>query len=132
MWLSGAAGVPWLVVPLLLFAPQNATLLQLALSRARELDADLDAAGLTGDPGGLASALAKLERYQRGAWEQILIPGRRLPEPSVLRTHPPTAERIARLEALSGAPPLPRSRRAAPRAGSDRLADGPGRPARRA
>ena len=35
------------------------------------------------------------------------MPGRRLPEPSVLRTHPPTAERIARLEALSGAPSLP-------------------------
>jgi heat shock protein HtpX len=34
--------------------------LQLALSRAREFDAKLDAAGLTGDPEGLASALAKL------------------------------------------------------------------------
>jgi heat shock protein HtpX len=111
LWLSGAASMPWLLIPLLVFAPQITTLLQLALSRAREFDADLDAAGLTGDPGGLASALAKLERYQRGAWEQILMPGRRLPEPSVLRTHPPTSERIARLEALSGAPalrPLPR------------------------
>ncbi|MGH6898957.1 MAG: zinc metalloprotease HtpX [Geminicoccaceae bacterium] len=106
LWLSGAAAIPWLVVPLLVFAPQITILLQLALSRARELDADLDAAGLTGDPSGLAAALAKLERYRRGAWEQILLPGRRLPEPSVLRTHPPTAERIARLEALSGAPPL--------------------------
>jgi heat shock protein HtpX len=111
LWLSGAASMPWLLIPLLVFAPQITTLLQLALSRAREFDADLDAAGLTGDPGGLASALAKLERYQRGAWEQILMPGRRLPEPSVLRTHPPTSERLARLEALSGAPalrPLPR------------------------
>jgi heat shock protein HtpX len=70
LWLSGAATIPWLVVPLLVFAPQITTLLQLALSRAREFDADLDAAGLTGDPGGLASSLAKLERYQRGAWEQ--------------------------------------------------------------
>jgi heat shock protein HtpX len=107
LWLSGAAAIPWLVIPLLVFAPQITTLLQLALSRAREFDADLDAAGLTGDPGALAAALAKLERYQRGPWERILMPGRRLPEPSVLRTHPPTAERIARLEALSGAPPLP-------------------------
>ena len=107
LWLSGAAAIPWLVVPLLVFAPQITILLQLALSRAREFDADLDAAGLTGDPSGLAAALAKLEHYQRGAWEQILMPGRRLPEPSVLRTHPPTAERIARLEALFGAPPLP-------------------------
>jgi heat shock protein HtpX len=106
LWLSGATSVPWLLVPLLVFAPQITTLLQLALSRAREFDADLDAAGLSGDPVGLAAALAKLERYQRGAWEQILMPGQRLPEPSVLRTHPPTAERIARLQALSGAPPL--------------------------
>lgn len=107
LWLSGAAAIPWLAIPLLVFAPQITLLLQLALSRAREFDADLDAAGLTGDPGALAAALAKLERYQRGVWEQILLPGSRLPEPSVLRTHPPTAERIARLEALSGAPSLP-------------------------
>ena len=85
-------------------------------SRARHQPASgADAAGLTGDPGGLASALAKLERYQRGAWEQILMPGQRLPEPSVLRTHPPTAERIARLQALSGAAAARlRSRSAAP------------------
>jgi heat shock protein HtpX len=51
--------------------------------------------------------LAKLERYQRVAWEQILLPNRRLPDPSVLRTHPPTNERIARLERLAGAPPRP-------------------------
>ena len=116
LWLGGAGGVPLLLIPLLVFAPQITTLLQLALSRAREFDADLDAAGLTGDPGGLASALAKLERYQRSAWEQILMPGRRLPDPSVLRTHPPTGERIARLQSLSGAPALPPlpSRGAAP------------------
>jgi len=103
MWLGGAAGFPWLLVPLLMFAPQLTMLLQLALSRSREFDADLDAAGLTGDPAGLASALVKLERYQRGLWERILLPGRRLPEPSLLRSHPPTEERVARLAALSGA-----------------------------
>ena len=107
LWLSGAGGVPILLIPLLLFAPQITMLLQLALSRAREFDADLDAAGLTGDPDGLASALAKLERYQRGIWERIFMPGYRLPEPSVLRTHPPTEERIARLKSLSGKPALP-------------------------
>lgn len=106
LWLRGAGGVPVLLIPLLVFAPQITTLLQLALSRAREFDADLDAAGLTGDPDGLAAALAKLDRYQRSAWEQILMPGYRLPQPSVLRTHPPTGERIARLERLSGAPAL--------------------------
>ena len=106
-WLSGAGGVPLLLIPLLVFAPQITTLLQLALSRAREFDADLDAAGLTGDPGRLAVALAKLERYQRSTWEQILVPGYRLPQPSALRTHPPTHERVARLQGLSGAPSLP-------------------------
>jgi heat shock protein HtpX len=90
------------VIPLLVFAPQLTTLLQLALSRAREYEADLDAAGLTGDPAGLASALAKLERFQRGMWEQILMPGYRLPEPSLLRSHPPTEQRIARLRELEG------------------------------
>jgi heat shock protein HtpX len=110
LWLSGAGGVPLLLIPLLVFAPQITTLLQLALSRAREFDADLDAAGLTGDPGGLASALAKLERHQRSPWEQILLPGQRLPDPSILRTHPPTEERIARLQSLTdpaSLPPLP-------------------------
>jgi len=102
LWLGAAAQLPWALLLLLLFAPQLTMLLQLALSRAREFDADLDAAGLTGDPAGLASALLKLERRQRGVWEQILMPGRRLPEPSLLRSHPPTAQRVARLEALSG------------------------------
>jgi heat shock protein HtpX len=107
LWLSGAGRLPWLLVPLLMFAPQLTMLLQLALSRSRELDADLDAAGLTGDPAGLASALVKLERHQRGMWERILLPGRQLPEPSLLRSHPPTAERVARLAALAGAAPEP-------------------------
>ncbi len=102
LWLGGGAQPPGLLILLLLLAPQLTVLLQLALSRARELDADLDAAGLTGDPAGLISALAKLERYQHGLWEQILMPGYRLPEPSLLRSHPPTGERIARLKALFG------------------------------
>lgn len=100
LWLTGAASLPLLLIPLLLFAPQLTVLLQLALSRSREFDADLDAAGLTGDPEGLASALIKLERYQRGLWEQILMPGYRLPEPSLLRTHPPTEQRVERLRGL--------------------------------
>ena len=100
LWASGAAGLPWLLVLLLLLAPQVTMLLQLALSRAREFDADLDAAGLTGDPAGLASALLKLERRQQGLWEQILLPGHRQPQPSVLRSHPPTEQRVARLKSL--------------------------------
>lgn len=94
-------GIPWLLIGLLIFAPTVMSLLQLALSRAREFDADLDAVGLTGDPEGLISALDKLERYQGRLWEEILFPGRRIPEPSLLRTHPPTEERIRRLRDLA-------------------------------
>jgi len=96
----GYAGMPWLAIFLLIFAPTIGSLLQLALSRAREFDADLEAASLTRDPAGLASALKKLERYQGRYWEEILLPGRRMPEPSLLRTHPPTEERIERLMSL--------------------------------
>jgi heat shock protein HtpX len=88
--------LPWLLIPLLIFSPTISSLLQLALSRAREYDADLDAAGLTGDPVGLAAALEKLERGG-GIWEQLLLPGRRTPDPSLLRSHPTTEERIRRL-----------------------------------
>jgi heat shock protein HtpX len=96
----GAVEISFLWLPLLVFAPVVATLLQLALSRAREYDADLDAAGLTGDPKGLASALDKLECGQAGTWERLLMPGRSIPLPSSLRTHPLTEERIKRLLSL--------------------------------
>ncbi len=95
----------WLLVALLVLAPTIGSLLQLALSRTREYDADLDAAGLTGDPRGLASALAKLEYHQGGLLETLFLPGRRIPEPSLLRTHPDTKRRIARLAALEPRPP---------------------------
>lgn len=100
--LIGRAPFPWLLVVLLLFAPMVAALLQMGLSRAREYDADLDAAALTGDPAGLASALGKLEGFHARLWERILMPGRRIPEPSLLRSHPPMADRIDRLMSLRG------------------------------
>ncbi|RMG33662.1 MAG: peptidase M48, partial [Gammaproteobacteria bacterium] len=85
---------------LLIFAPTLSALAQLALSRTREFDADLNAARLTGDPDGLASALAKIEQLQGNWMERIFLPGRRVPEPSLLRTHPETSERIRRLMEL--------------------------------
>lgn len=94
---TGAVMVPWMLVLLLMLAPTLMSLLQLALSRSREYDADLDAARLANDPQGLALALVKLERYQGRFWESVLLPGRRVPEPSLLRTHPPTEERVRRL-----------------------------------
>jgi heat shock protein HtpX len=99
--LIGEGVVPWIVPLLLLFAPTIMSLLQLALSRAREFDADLGAARLTGDPMGLARALVKLERRQGRFWEEILFPGRRIPDPSLLRTHPPTEQRVERLRQLA-------------------------------
>ncbi len=92
--------INWWAIALLVFAPSLSALAQLALSRTREHDADLNAARLTGDPEGLARALQKLERIQGGWMERIFMPGRRLPQPSVLRTHPQTDERVARLLAL--------------------------------
>mgnify|MGYP001294712265 CR=1 FL=1 len=108
MLLTQGGGGHWLLAGLLLtFAPTLGSLLQLALSRAREFEADLDGAGLTGDPRGLAAALTKLERWQGRFWEEILLPGRRMPVPSMLRTHPPTAERVRRLLSLYGEAPSP-------------------------
>jgi heat shock protein HtpX len=103
------AQVPWFAVLVLLAAPTVGGLLQMALSRTREFDADLEAAILTGDPDGLASALTKLERAQSRLWEGLVLPGGRIPDPSILRSHPVTAERVARLRALKAAPGGPDS-----------------------
>jgi len=100
-----AGGDQWWAILLLIFAPNLSALAQLALSRTREYDADLNGVRLTGDPEGLARALAKIDRMQGGGLEQIFLPGRRVPEPSIWRTHPQTEERIARLMALK--PQLP-------------------------
>lgn len=104
-WLASgsAAQVPWLGVLVLLFAPTVGGLLQMALSRTREFDADLGAAMLTGDPDGLAHALVKLEKAQGKVWESLILPGGRIPDPSILRTHPLTEARIARLNELKEA-----------------------------
>ena len=111
LFLMGSATVPWLVPLILIFAPTLVSLLQLALSRSREFDADRGGAELTGDPMGLASALAKLERRTGRFWEDVLLPGRRMPEPSLLRSHPKTEDRIARLQALAAAEPASPDRR---------------------
>ncbi len=100
--LLGFDAFSWLAILLLYMAPMMSSLLQMGLSRTREYDADLEAAGLTGDAAGLASALGALERYQGRFWEDLMlpVPSRRIPFPSLLRSHPETADRIARLHAL--------------------------------
>lgn len=92
--------INWFAILILVFAPSLSALAQLGLSRTREYDADLNAAHLTGDPEGLARALVKIERQQGYFLERIFMPGRRIPEPSLLRTHPPTGERVRRLMQL--------------------------------
>ena len=91
--------INWVAIILLIVAPVISALAQQALSRTREFDADLNAARLTGDPEGLAAALLKIDDLQQ-RWQDFFIPGYRIPEPSSLRTHPPTAERVTRLLAL--------------------------------
>ena len=94
-------------------APIAATVIQLAVSRAREYQADADGARFVGDPEALASALAKLER---GA-QQIPMA---VPESSahlfivnpltghsfagLFSTHPPMEQRISRLRRMAGQP----------------------------
>jgi heat shock protein HtpX len=97
LMLMGVASFSLLGVLLLMAAPSLSALLQLGLSRIREFDADLEAAWITGDPEGLASALGKISGQRGNLWQRILFPGYRNPEPSLLRTHPDTDERIERL-----------------------------------
>ncbi|MGE4298512.1 MAG: zinc metalloprotease HtpX [Desulfovibrionaceae bacterium] len=91
---------PWPLILLLMAAPYACALLQLALSRNREYEADLEAAVLTGDPRGLALALAKMERRPSGLW-RLLLPSPGEPHPSVLRSHPDTDRRVRRLLSLT-------------------------------
>ena len=104
-FLTGEDPISWWVVLALYLAPALSSLLQLGLSRAREFQADADAAALTGDPEALASALRRLETYTGHFWEDLMfpVPGRRVPHPSLLRSHPETEDRIARLLALKTA-----------------------------
>lgn len=95
----------------LIVAPLTATLLQLAISRSREYDADASAAALTGDPRGLASALSRLEqgthlhpsdRSPATAHLFIVSPLSAGAVLSLFATHPPTAKRVERLLAPQG------------------------------
>ena len=89
--------INWLPLVVMIFAPLLSDLIQLGLSRVREYDADLGSALLLGDAKPLASALSKMEHYKHNYFGGLFVPVQRIPEPSLLRTHPPTEERIKRL-----------------------------------
>lgn len=100
--------VPWLGILLLYTAPALSSLLQLALSRTREYQADASAVSLTGDPMGLAAALRNVDNGTGRFWEDLMlpVPARRVAQPSLLRTHPETDDRIQRLLELAATPNL--------------------------
>jgi len=106
--LTGEELVSWWTVVLLVLAPALLNLLQLKLPRTREFAADRAAALMTGDPMGLASAIARLEAPNGNFWDDLLppVPARKVPQPSMLRCPPPAEQRIARLHALNP-PPMP-------------------------
>ena len=96
-----------------IIAPLAAMLIQMAISRAREFEADRGGAEISGDPLALASALGKIDAYARGipfptaeahpatAQMMIMNPLTGGGVDTLFSTHPKTAERIARLEAMA-------------------------------
>jgi heat shock protein HtpX len=103
-YVRGGEMVSWVAIALMYLTPAIINVIQLALSRAREFEADRLAAAITGDPLALASALRRVETYTGHFWEDLTppVPARRVPQPSLLRTHPPADQRVARLVALGG------------------------------
>jgi heat shock protein HtpX len=98
------------LLAMMILAPLAAGLLQMALSRSREFEADYSGAKLIGTGEPLARALAKIDSAARQipmkvdpahATAYIINPltGRQVNFSSLFSTHPPTAERIARLQA---------------------------------
>ena len=91
---------------MLILAPIAASLIQLAVSRSREYQADATGAHFTGNPYALASALSKLDAYSRRVPMQatpstahlfIIQPLLGMNLGSLFSTHPPIAKRIERL-----------------------------------
>ena len=110
---EGRPANPIVGVLVMLLAPLDASLIQMAISRAREFEADRGGAEISGEPQALASALQKIQRYAQGIPMQA---AERHPETAqmmimnplsagglrgLFSTHPATEERVERLLALA-------------------------------
>ena len=110
---EGRSTNPIVGILVMLLAPLAASLIQMAISRAREFEADRGGAEISGDPQALAAALQKIERYAQGI---PLEAAERHPETAqmmimnplaggglrgLFSTHPSTEERVARLLAMA-------------------------------
>jgi heat shock protein HtpX len=109
-------GGPIAMLFMAILAPIAAALVQFAISRSREYEADRIGAGLSGDPQALASALQKIEAYVRGGYDNPLVEqhpatahlfisspfsGGRLTD-NLFSTHPSTARRVEALMQMRG------------------------------
>jgi heat shock protein HtpX len=107
---------PLALIAMALLAPLAASLIQVAISRTREYDADEDGSQLPGDPLALASALRKIhqgvqlaplpqdQRLVNSSHLMIANPFRGGGMSRLFATHPPMQDRIARLERMAGRP----------------------------
>ena len=110
---EGRPSNPVASIAVALLAPIAASLIQMAISRAREFEADRGGAEISGDPEALADALTKIEAYARGipmptaethpatAQMMILNPLSGGGISGLFSTHPATQERVARLRGMS-------------------------------
>ena len=101
-------------IAMMILAPLAASLIQMAISRSREFEADRGGAEISGDPNALADALAKIDAYARGipmhtaeahpetAQMMIMNPLSGGGIRGLFSTHPSTEERVARLRELTG------------------------------
>ncbi len=102
-------------IALAFLAPLAASVIQMAISRSREFEADAGGARISGDPGALADALLKIEAYAQKipfnvaqahpatAQMMIINPLHGGGLQDLFRTHPHTEERVARLRSMSRA-----------------------------
>lgn len=106
---------PLLGLVLMIVAPMAAAVVQMAISRTREYEADREGAELSGDPEALARALQRIERYARGgavnadaernpatAHLFIINPLSGQGADNLFSTHPRTENRVARLLGMAG------------------------------